>query len=162
MTDERTTKVTNKTKHFSGMIGLRPAFGDTENVSSRRVVNAVWKKWAMYRHSQKKPHVGIMVGYSEDLLVAEDSASSLESDSSTLVFSDEPMVSVKGELHAAHDELSDEEMIETLKSLFCHIGRALKQTQVKFTYYGNENYVCKYNIRYPERENSSRRSYDDC
>ena len=132
-------------RRFSGYICLRAQVGDDlDKVYGRTAVNNVWKRWAVHRHAQKKPTVGIMVGYTQESLSSIESNDDFE-------FVEDPWVKIQGDLHASNDDLNDEEIIETLKSLFCHIAKALKQTQVEFKYYGEEKYLCRYNIAYPPK-----------
>ncbi|CAB9504508.1 hypothetical protein SEMRO_199_G084440.1 [Seminavis robusta] len=117
-------------RHFSGYICLKPQVGDDlSKVYSPSAISAVWKKWAMARMTQKKPCVGII-------------------DSVENKFSEDPVVKVTGELNSCHHEaMNDAEVIETLKSLFCTLAKALKQTQTEFKFYGdNDKYLCRYNI----------------
>ncbi|CAB9518136.1 expressed unknown protein [Seminavis robusta] len=120
-------------RHFSGYICLKPQVGnDLNKVHSPTVINTVWKKWAMARITQQKPLVGITVEGQQ--------------------FSEDPVVKVNGELNSSHDDLNDEEVIETLKSLFCTLAKALKQTQTKFKFYGDDDkYSCQYNISHSKK-----------
>ncbi|CAB9507155.1 expressed unknown protein [Seminavis robusta] len=131
-------------RRFSGYVCLKAQVGDLSKVYGRTAVNTVWKKWAMARIAQKKPHVGIVIGYTEDSLSSIDSAE--------YEFSEDPVLRVTGELNSSHEGMSDEEVIETLKSLFCTLAKALKQTQADFKFYGDDDkYMCKYNISYRSR-----------
>ncbi|CAB9505662.1 expressed unknown protein [Seminavis robusta] len=132
-------------RRFSGEICLKPQVGDDlSKVYGRAAINTIWKKWATARIAQKKPHVGIVVGYTEDSLNSIDSTEH--------EFFEDPVVRVNGELNSSNEDLSDEEAIETLKSLFCTLAKALKQTQAEFKFYGGDDwYSCQYNISHSKR-----------
>ncbi|CAB9497114.1 expressed unknown protein [Seminavis robusta] len=124
-------------RRFSGYICLKPQVGDDlSKAYSHTVIDTIWKKWAMARIAQKKPRVGIMVGHFDESLSSIDSTEH-----------EDPVVKVVGELNSSHEDLSDEEVIEILKSLFCTLAKALKQTQTEFKFYGDDDkYLCQYNI----------------
>ncbi|CAB9500166.1 expressed unknown protein [Seminavis robusta] len=130
-------------RRFSGYICLKPQVGDDDSkVYNLSAINTVWKKWAMARITQKKPHVGITN--------TEESLSSIGS--AKHEFSQDPVVKVNGELNSSHQDLSDEEVIETLKSLFCTLAKALKQTKTKFKFYGyTDKFLCQYNISHSKK-----------
>ncbi|CAB9504582.1 expressed unknown protein [Seminavis robusta] len=120
-------------RRFSGFICLKPQVGyDLSKVCSRTAIITVWKKWAMRRMTQNKPHVGI-TNTEETLMSSFD-------------------VKVNGELNSSHKDLSDEEVIEILKYLFCTLAKALKQTQTKFKFYGDtDKFLCQYNISHSKK-----------
>ncbi|CAB9517342.1 expressed unknown protein [Seminavis robusta] len=124
-------------RRFSGYMCLVHQVGNDgkKKAYDRDAILCVWKKWAMGRMAQKKPYVGIMVAHTTEQLCEGG-----------------PAVKVQGELNASHDGMSDEETIATLKSMFCYVAMVLKQTQVEFKFYGEEdNYLCHYNVHRAKR-----------
>ncbi|CAB9523916.1 expressed unknown protein [Seminavis robusta] len=132
-------------RRFSGYISLKPQVGnDLSRIYSRTVIGRVWKKWAMAQITQKKPCIRITVGYSQESTISIESTEHKSSK--------DPVVKVNGKLNSSHENSSDEEVIEMLRSMFCTLAKALKQTQVEFKFYGDDDkYLCRYNISYSKK-----------
>ena len=129
-------------RNFRGTVGLEPGFeGNGEPFKRSDIIDA-WKAWAKDRVANKQPFLGVIVGPIDDILYAFEEADGH-------VFRQEPIVSVYGEIASYHEHMTDDEIVESLKSLFTFLGQTTKQTTVRFIYWGKENFRCSYRLRLP-------------
>ena len=136
-------------RNFRGALGLRPGFDCSQdiaaNTGTREEIFLCWERWSQHRFDQGKPYLGIVVGPVEELLYGfkEDGK---------LVHRREPVVMIHGEIGSYHDNLNDDEVVETLRSLFEHLGSVFKQTTVRFLFHGSQGSRTSYRLRFPDTE----------
>lgn len=140
---------TTRGRNFIGVVGLLAGYDSTRKptedqlIQQRKLVLATWKSWVKERFSVLQPYLGVIVSPVQDLNY------SFEEDGK-LVFYDEPVVAVHGEIASYQESLSDEQVIEALTSLFSAIGHALMQTTVRFRYEGDNGSRKSHRVRLPE------------
>jgi hypothetical protein len=130
-------------RHFSGIVGLRPGYSSEIPAFTREDILNSWHQWVQDRHSSKLCYLGIIAGQVESILYA------FEKNGQLLRYS-EPVIRVYGEIPSHQEDIDDEGILETLTSLFAHLGEQTRQTTVRFTFFGNENPRTSYRIRLPD------------
>jgi hypothetical protein len=139
---EGTNFSTTSGRNFSGVVSLKEGF-ENGRVHERSEVLRIWKHWVTYRAEKGRPWLGINVSGVETLCYSFDK-------DSTLLFHEEPVVTVRGEIASYQEHLTDQEVFETLASLFGILGSELGQTTVRFTYHGHGILRTSYRLRFPD------------
>jgi hypothetical protein len=129
-----TTVTTTRGRNFSGTVGLKAGYGPDGAVADPSILFKTWEQWVRSRHDAGRPYLAITIGPVEDIAYAFEEASGL-------VIRTEPIVTVKGEIASYHEHLSDDQIEETLQSLFGALGAATMQTTVRVLYHGDERRI---------------------
>lgn len=124
---------------------MKAGYGPTGQLFERQHIQDAWQEWAQIRHGEEKLIVGVVIG------VVEDIHYSFVKDGVLQLYS-EPIVAVYGEVSSYQEHASDDEIIETLHSLFAYLGKKLLQTTVRVRYDGDNGFRISYRLRLPDTE----------
>ena len=136
---------TTRGRHFSGTVGLRSGYEKGGMEFNRSDLLEAFTSWMKERHRNKEKFVGAIFGVTQDIsygFVDPQNETTLQ----TYV---EPVVEVRGEIASYQEGMTDEEILETLRSLFVSLGSCTQQTTVRFTYWGDNGYRESFRIRLP-------------
>eukprot|EP01062_Namystynia_karyoxenos_P075005 TRINITY_DN7213_c0_g1_i1.p1 TRINITY_DN7213_c0_g1~~TRINITY_DN7213_c0_g1_i1.p1 ORF type:complete len:163 (+),score=37.49 TRINITY_DN7213_c0_g1_i1:73-561(+) len=133
---------TTRGRNFNGTVGLAPGYDGAEPLSRDRVL-AECRAWMTRRAAQQQPYLAVIVGPQEEILYAFE-------EQGVLAVRQEPVLAVRGEVDRYHEHLTDDQVVETLKSLFASLGAALGQCTVRFLYHGDGGLRCAYRLRLPD------------